>query len=374
MSVTRSEQMSITAVSPPSSGLRGVIARRPITAFLVLVLTLAYPLMALPILAFRGVIPGRGLLEILPIAPDEVAGLLLTLGALLPATVVVTWSADGTAGVRRLFRRLTRWRIGLGWWVAIATALPALTTALAVLAGDSLQPVDVVPFFGTQLGLLLVNLVLVNMWEELAWSGFLQTRRERRHNVFVAALITIVPFALVHEPLRLFAGDVTAVSVAVGVGLYIVLGLFFRPMLAVVLRGTRGQRPRRGRPAQHLQPHEQRQRHRGRTRRRRRPQAHDAGRRPRGDRRRERDLPAPSHPRLPCRAGRGPPDPHQRRTVIPVSTVENPIEVYGAVLGEKRHRSPRRRDSARIASAWSRSRWPWPHAAPTVRRLTRRCR
>jgi membrane protease YdiL (CAAX protease family) len=105
--------------------------------------------------------------------------------------------------------------------------------------GDSLQPVDVVPFFGTQLWLLLVNLVLVNVWEELAWSGFLQTHLERRHNVFVAALITIVPFALVHEPLRLFVGDVTAVSVAVGVGLYIVLGVFFRPMLAVVLRGTR---------------------------------------------------------------------------------------------------------------------------------------
>jgi membrane protease YdiL (CAAX protease family) len=239
MSVTRSEQTSITPVSPPSSGLRGVIARRPITAFLVLVLALAYPLMALPILAFRGVIPGRGLLEMLPIAPDEVAGLLLTLGALLPATLVVTWSADGGAGVRRLFRRLTRWRIGMGWWVVIATALPALTTALAVLAGDSLQPVDVVPFFGTQLWLLLVNLVLVNVWEELAWSGFLQTHLERRHNVFVAALITIVPFALVHEPLRLFVGDVTAVSVAVGVGLYIVLGVFFRPMLAVVLRGTR---------------------------------------------------------------------------------------------------------------------------------------
>ena len=239
MSVVRSEQTPITAVSPASSGLRAVIGRRPITAFLVLVLALAYPLMALPILAFRGVIPGGDVLGTLPIAPDEVAGILLTLGALLPATLVVTWSADGGDGVRRLFRRLARWRIGVGWWLAVLTALPAVTTALAVLAGNSLEPVDVVPFFLTQLGLLLVNLVLVNLWEELAWSGFLQTRLERRHNVFVAALITIVPFALVHEPLRLFVGDVTAASVAIGVGLYLVLGVFFRPMLAVVLRGTR---------------------------------------------------------------------------------------------------------------------------------------
>jgi membrane protease YdiL (CAAX protease family) len=239
MSVVRPDQMPITAAPPPMSGVRGVISRRPITAFLVLVLALAYPLMAVPILASRGVIPGRDALEMLPIAPDEVAGLLLTLGALLPATLVVTWSVDGGAGVRRLFGRLARWRIGLGWWVAVLTALPALTTGLAVLAGDSLEPVDVVPFFLAQFWLLATNLVLVNLWEELAWSGFLQTRLERRHNVFVAALITIVPFALVHEPLRLFVGDVTAISVAVGVALYLVLGVFFRPMLAVVLRGTR---------------------------------------------------------------------------------------------------------------------------------------
>jgi uncharacterized protein len=239
MSVTRSEHSPTAAVAPRRSGLRGVVARRPVTAFVVLVLTLAYPLMALPILAFRGVLPGGGLLAMLPVPPDEVAGFLLTLGALLPATLIVTWSVDGRAGVSRLFRRGTRWRIGVGWWVAIFTALPVLTTGFAVLLGDSPKPVQVVPLFLAQAWLLLENFVFVNMWEELAWSGVMQTRLERRHNVFVAALITMVPFALVHEPLRLFTGEVTLVSVAVGLALYLLFGLFFRPMLAVVLRGTR---------------------------------------------------------------------------------------------------------------------------------------
>ena len=238
-SLTRSEHASTAAAPARPPGPRAVIARRPVAAFVVLVLALAYPLMALPILAFRGIIPGSALLEMLPFAPDEAAGLLLTLGALLPATLIVTWSADGRAGVRRLFRRLTRWRIGIGWWIAIVTALPALTTGLAVLMGDSLKPVNAVNLFVTQFGLLLANFLLVNVWEELAWSGFMQTRLERRRNVFVAALITMVPFALVHEPLRLFTGEVTVVSVAVGLALYLVLGVFFRPMLAVVLRGTR---------------------------------------------------------------------------------------------------------------------------------------
>ena len=239
MSMTRLEHASTAGVPAHPSALRALIARRPVTAFVVLVLTFAYPLMALPILAFRDVIPGRGLLEMLPIAPDETAGLLLTLGALLPATLIVTWSVGGGEGVRRLFRRLAHWRIGIGWWVAIFTALPALTTGLAVLLGDQPKSVNVIQLFATQAWLLLANFVLVNVWEELAWSGVMQTRLERRHNVFVAALITMVPFALVHEPLRLFTGEFTLISVAVGLALYLLFGLFFRPMLAVVLRGTR---------------------------------------------------------------------------------------------------------------------------------------
>jgi len=239
MSVTRTAHTPVATSYRDRPGLRGLVARRPMTAFLVLVLTLAYPLMALPILAFRGVIPGKDLLMSLPMAPDETAGILLTMGALLPSTVLVTWCADGGAGVRRLFRRATRWRIGWGWWLAIFTVLPLLTVGLAVLMGDSPRPVDMLPVLATQAWLLFVNFALVNLWEELAWSGFLQTRLERRRNVFVAALITIVPFALVHVPLNFFTGDVTLVSIAVGLVFYMALGLFFRPMLAVVLRSTR---------------------------------------------------------------------------------------------------------------------------------------
>jgi membrane protease YdiL (CAAX protease family) len=32
--------------------------------------------------------------------------------------------------------------------------------------------------------------LLINLWEEAAWAGFLQTRLERRHNFFLAALLT----------------------------------------------------------------------------------------------------------------------------------------------------------------------------------------
>jgi membrane protease YdiL (CAAX protease family) len=229
---TRSQSAPTPAL--PTGGVRGLIAGRPMTAFLVLTFTLAYPLMALPVLAARGLIPGGWI----PIAPDEMAGALLTLGALLPAALIVTGCAEGREGLVRMARRMFRWRIGVGWWLLVLTGLPALTVGLALLLGDSLKPVDPAEMIVRQLGLLAVNFLLVNLWEEAAWAGFLQTRLEHRHNVFVAALITAVPFAFAHLPLALFTGF-TAGSLAGSLLLYLILGVLVRPMLAVILRSTR---------------------------------------------------------------------------------------------------------------------------------------
>jgi membrane protease YdiL (CAAX protease family) len=109
---------------------------------------------------------------------------------------------------------------------------------ISLLLGDSLTIIEPVRLVTTQLGLLAANFIMVNIWEGAAWAGFLQTRLERRHTVFVAALITAVPFGFIHWPLAFF-GDVTVASAAVGLVFYLILGVIFRPMLGVFLRGTR---------------------------------------------------------------------------------------------------------------------------------------
>ena len=228
------------SLAPPrrATGFRGWTARHPLTAFLVLAFAGAYPMMSLPILASHGLIPGGAVMDRLPIAPDELAGLLLTLAGLLPATLYVTWAADGRDGLRRLGSRMLRWRVGAGWWLLLLTGLPVLTIGISLLLGDSLNTMDPVRLVTTQLGLLAANFIMVNIWEEAAWAGFLQTRLERRHTLFAAALITAVPFGFIHWPLAFF-GDVTAASAAVGLVFYLILGVIFRPMLGVFLRGTR---------------------------------------------------------------------------------------------------------------------------------------
>ncbi len=94
------------------TGLKGWVARRPLTGFLVIVLGLSWLLFCIPVLAFYGVIPGANL-------PVEVFALASTLLIMLPTALWVTSITDGRDGVRSLFARVFRWRFGIGWWLVV---------------------------------------------------------------------------------------------------------------------------------------------------------------------------------------------------------------------------------------------------------------
>ncbi|WP_461047898.1 lysostaphin resistance A-like protein [Terrabacter koreensis] len=220
------------------SRLHQLIQRRPITMFLILGVGAVYLLATVWGLAYHGVIPGGGLHETLGVAPDEVAGFLFILG-LLPVALYVTWVVDGRRGVRSLLRRAFRWRVSVGWWLTVLLAIPVITVGLAAVLGDSLRPVDLIPLVASQIGLLLVNFVLVNLWEETVWTGFMQTRLERRHNWYLSGIITAVPFALVHLPLEFFLDQTVDLSVLLGAFVtYFILGVLVRPACGVLRRGT----------------------------------------------------------------------------------------------------------------------------------------
>jgi membrane protease YdiL (CAAX protease family) len=230
---------SAAATGPARPGLlRRLAARRPLTVFLTLGLGLGYALAFVWGLAYHGLIPGGGLAAALNIAPDELAGGLTVL-ALFPAALSVTWAVDGRDGVRTLFRRVFRWRVHPGWWLIVLLGLPTITVGLAVLAGDQLRPVDAATLIADQLALLAVNVLVINLWEETAWTGLVQTRLESRHPWFIAAVLTAIPFAAAHLPLPFFLDQpVTLGSVGASFAVYLVLGLLVRPMFAVYRRAT----------------------------------------------------------------------------------------------------------------------------------------
>lgn len=221
------------------AGLRQWTIAHPAAAFVIIVFTVGYPLLALVIMAWRGMLPGRTQLEQLPVGPDQFAALLVTGAALLPAAAVVTWTAEGAVGLRCLASRATRWRIGARGWVLVLGAIPAGTILWALGAGGTLRDVDLARLLLAQSAALLVNLVAVTLWEEIAWAGVLQNRLAHRHHSIVAGLLAAVPFALLHWPFVLLDDATTVRSAAAALVLFVVLSSVLRTLLGVVADATR---------------------------------------------------------------------------------------------------------------------------------------
>src|SRR5215218_5272117 len=214
-----------------STGLKGWIARRPLTAFLVIALGLSWLILTIPVLAFYHVIPGANL-------PVEVFALASTLLVLLPTALWVTSITDGRSGVRALFARVFRWRFGIGWWVLILFGLPVIALLLGVIFGGTVHLTGLGSVLIKQLGSIVLAVVIINLWEETVWAGFFQTRLESRFNFVVAAVLTTLPFAGVHVPLLLLDDQVSMVSILKGVAGLLILGLAVRLMIGVVLRAA----------------------------------------------------------------------------------------------------------------------------------------
>jgi membrane protease YdiL (CAAX protease family) len=219
------------------AGLTGLARRFPLTVFLTIAIGLSYPLMSLAIMAQYGIIPGKALPQLIGLDMERAASTLLVL-SLIAATFLTTALHGGRPAVQVLLRRMVRWRVRPVWWLVAVVALPTTTVVLAALFGDSVH----VPSGGViarEVLSITIALLLINLWEETAWAGFLQTRLEHRHNYFVAAAMTAVGFAAVHVPLRIINGQATTPQ-TVGTAFLslLVLSLVFRSLIGMVLRGA----------------------------------------------------------------------------------------------------------------------------------------
>jgi uncharacterized protein len=185
---------------------------------------LSYPLMSLAIMAQYGIIPGRSLPQLIGLDLERAASTLLVI-SLISATFLTTALHGGRPAVKVLLRRIVRWRVRPVWWLVAVIALPTSTVILAVAFGDSTH----IPTGGVIVREVLsitIALLLVNLWEETAWAGFLQSRLEHRHNFFVAAALTAIPFAAVHVPLRIINGQATTPQTA-GIAFLVLLVFSF---------------------------------------------------------------------------------------------------------------------------------------------------
>jgi CAAX protease family protein len=208
--------------------MRQYAAQRPITALCVVAIGLTIPLQMALLVAGLNVFPGK------------LAELLLLTGT---ATLITSW-IGGRAAVRRLFGGLTRWRIGAGRWAMLLLAMPALTIAVAAASGTLHSPDHGWVGQGlTYLALLALILLTASLWEETAWSYFVQRRLMDRRGLLVGSLLTAIPVGLIHLPLA-FEGDgwagTTWTEAFVNWGFLLGALPFFRYLAGVLLVDTRG--------------------------------------------------------------------------------------------------------------------------------------
>ena len=199
-----------------------------------------------PRLAFAGIVVGLTWtvqLTFLALGWPLFPAMLVELVTLAVTATVITRATEGRAGVRRLYAGVLRWRFGVRWWAVVLTVVPVATVAVAGAVGTLQGPSD---GWGLEV-LLYVFLTLVfgallgNMWEELAWTGFFQTEMTDRHGLFRGALVTAVPFGLIHLPLAFEADGLRGTSLrdlAVTWSLLIVVAPFLRYLIGLVHQRT----------------------------------------------------------------------------------------------------------------------------------------
>lgn len=204
-----------------------LIKDHPVAAFLLIAISLSWTGQILSLLLLGNILPGI------------LAELLILLGT----AVLVTGAADGRPAVRELFRRAFRWRVGPGWWAAALLALPVLTVLIALATGTFHQPsAGWASLLGNYLlNTLIIGALLGNIWEELAWTGVVQHRLMDRHGPAIAALLTAIPFALIHLPFAFadkgFAGTPWA-DVALSWAVLFLFAPFFRALMGSSYLGT----------------------------------------------------------------------------------------------------------------------------------------
>ena len=173
------------------SRIRRYTAQHPITALCVVAIGFTVPLQTALLVAGLDVLPGK------------LAELLFLTGT----ATLITHSIGGRSAVRRLFGGLIQWRFGVGRWSMIVLAMPTLTVAVAAITGTLHSPDHGWPREGlTYVLVLLLILLTASLWEETAWSGFVQRRLINRRGLLVGSLLTAIPFGLIHLPLA-FEGD-----------------------------------------------------------------------------------------------------------------------------------------------------------------------
>ncbi len=132
----------------------------------------------------------------------------------LLAAVITTGIANGTEGLRELFRRMIQWRVGLGWLLVAAfspLALYGVAVGIVVVGlGDPppdlsrLGTITYLPFLGWAAWIFWI--LTAGIGEETGWRGYALPKLQRNMSALSATLIVTFFWVGWHLPRFFYYG------------------------------------------------------------------------------------------------------------------------------------------------------------------------
>lgn len=187
--------------------MRMLIRTRPMALFLTAAYLAAVVVFAIPLLSESGI-------GVLPIELPGIAPFIILASiGLLGAAILATGLTGGRPAIAELRKRIFRLRVAPGWYLLALTLLPltGLLTAAVVVGIEPVRHLLSRPdlLLGAVVLEAVVAFLLVNWWEEAAWTGFVVHRLQPRIGPMRTSIVTTWLQAVIHLPLVFIADGVT---------------------------------------------------------------------------------------------------------------------------------------------------------------------
>jgi membrane protease YdiL (CAAX protease family) len=201
--MTINSQATVARRPVRRTGLRGSVARRPLTWFFSLSFLLSWVAWLPYVLSEDG-------LGILHFGFPVISGTTQLLGVLpgaylgpIMSAFVVTAAADGRTGLRQWTGRLAKWKVSWRWYLGVLISVPAVLTLTTVAVTGENPITPSIAVMVAYLPGLILQMLTTGIAEEPGWRDFALPRLQRRFGPLRGTLILGPLWGAWHLPLFL---------------------------------------------------------------------------------------------------------------------------------------------------------------------------